>query len=77
MMTRYAITHINRDGMRTLTFGNQARKIYDTMSEALIAMELFKPSLRDKVLGTMADSLEVRPVDCYEHGDAKGVWFDD
>ena len=75
-MTKYAITHINKDGMRTLTFANQGRNHYDTMTEAELALLTFKPGL-ERVIGAKGvASLEVRPVDCYDHGDAKGVWFD-
>lgn len=75
-MILYAITHINKDGMRTLIFSNQSRNHFRTKEGAQDSLELHKPSLRAKVLGKMADTLEVRPVDCYDNGDAKGIFFD-
>lgn len=75
-MIKYAITHICDNGMRTLTFANQGRHHYETRELAEEALKLFEPSLRAKILGARADTLEVREVDCYDHGDAKGVWFD-
>jgi hypothetical protein len=75
-MIRYAITHVNKDGMRTLTFANQGRNLYETREIAEASVDLLKDSLREKVLGDMADTLEVRQVDCYESGDAKGIFFD-
>lgn len=75
-MILYAITHINKDGMRTLTFGNQGRNHFNTREGAQDSLELNKPQLRAKILGKMADTLEVRPVDCYDNRDAKGIFFD-
>ncbi len=75
-MTRYAITNLNVHGQRVLTFRNQGRYHYDTMTEAEIALMEYQPLLREKVLGDRADTLEVRPVECYENGDAKGIYFD-
>lgn len=71
----YAITHINQDGMRTLTFANQGRNHYATRAEAVEAMHLYEPDLRSKILGERANTLEVRETDCYDHGDAKGIYF--
>lgn len=72
-MTRYAITHINKDGNRILTFANQGRNHYDTMTEAQLALEMYKPNLGQKT-GVNVETLEVRPVDCYAHGDAIGIY---
>lgn len=74
--TMFAITHVNTDGMRGLTFANHGRNHYETQAAAQEALELYKPGLREKVLGDRASTLEVRPVECYSHGDAVGVWFD-
>jgi hypothetical protein len=68
--TRYAITHVGNLGLRTLTFANQGQNHYDSLEEAEAALLLFAPSLRAKVLGDAADTLQVRPVTCYDHGDA-------
>ena len=76
-MRRFAITHKNGQGMRTLTFANQGRHHFDTRTEAEAALKSIEPSLRAKVLGSLADTLEVREVDCYDLGDAKGIYFDE
>ena len=75
-MQRFAITHINSTGLRTLTFANQGRNHYATYAEAEEAMRMYEPEL-PKVLMGRADTLEVREVECYENGDAKGIYFDD
>lgn len=75
-MKRYAITHVGGLNLRTLTLPNQGRYHFDTLAEAEAALASLKESLRAKVLGSTADTLEVREVDCYDHGDAKGIYFD-
>lgn len=75
-MQRYAITHLGKDGLRKLTFANQGRNHYDSKQKAQEAMEALEPELRGKILGDMANTLEVREVECYDHGDAKGIYFD-
>lgn len=83
-MKMYAITHVNAKlGLRQLTFGNQGRNHYKTRDEAEAALKLYAPSLGGswpilKVLAPgEAETLEVREVDCYDHGDAKGIYFED
>jgi len=66
MVKRYVVTHESEKlGLRVLTFAAQGRWTYDTREEAEAALALFRPSLREKVLGPAADTLEVREVDCY------------
>lgn len=74
MKTLFAITHVNRNGVRTLTFVNQGRNHYATADAANAAMQDYEPDLRAKVLGNMADTLEVRPVECYGNGDAVAIF---
>lgn len=75
-MQRFAITHFNKEtGVRQLTFANQARNLYDTRTDAEKAMSLFEPDLRSKILGDAANTLEVREVECYDNGDATGIYF--
>lgn len=74
MRIRFAITHVS-DRLRQLTFANQSRNFYDTHEQAQLALDAFKPSLRDKLLGDKADSLDVREVECYDNGDAIGIYF--
>jgi hypothetical protein len=75
----YAITHRNRDGMRILTFPNQGRNHYDTQEAAVQALQQFRDngSIRNVIGETGYRTLEVRPVTCYDHGDAVGIYFDD
>lgn len=78
-MIRWAITHINQDGMRQLSFGNQGRWHYETALEAqqkLDAIKLHTPIDTLQMLYGDPDTMQVRPVDCYENGDAKGIYFD-
>jgi len=75
MKRMYAITHIGDNG-RVLTFANQGRNHYDTREAAEEALKLYEPDLRAKVLGDKADTLEVRWVRCWPHGDAVGIYFD-
>jgi hypothetical protein len=75
MKTLFAITHVNKQGRRTLTFANQGRNHYATAEAANTAMRDYEPDLRAR-MGDAADSLQVRAVQCYDHGDAVGVWFD-
>jgi hypothetical protein len=75
-MKRFAITSIGVDGLRTLTFANQGKNFYSTRREAQTALDIFKPSLRAKILFERADTLEVREVECWESGDAKGIYFE-
>lgn len=77
----YVITHINADGMRQLTFANQGRNhskgkriaerklaaILKGTCDATLSM-IYGP----KAIGTF----KVRKVQCYNHGDAKRVYFD-
>lgn len=78
MQTRYAITHIGKDGLRTLSLRNQGRHHYDTRSAAEKALEVFRgPNGLIKVLTPeQVATLEVRAVQCYDHGDAVGIYFD-
>lgn len=77
MAIRYAITYLAANGLRTLMFANQGRNHYDTKEQADRALleYVHVGDLRAKVLHDRAGTLEVRPVDCYEHGDAKGIYF--
>jgi hypothetical protein len=75
MKRLYVITHVNKDGDRTLTFANQGRNHYQTRQEAEEALRMYEPGLRANVLGSLADSLAVYEAECYDHGDAKKVYF--
>ena len=73
MKTLYAITHIDAHGMRALWRPNQGRNHYATIEQAEEALALFKTNNSPDRLGKY---MQVRPVQCYDHGDAMGVYFD-
>lgn len=76
-VTRYVVTHIGIDGLRTLTFGAQGRNTHATREEAQQRLEEFEPELRAKVLHDKADTLEVRECECWAgHFDPCGIYFD-
>lgn len=76
---RFVITHVNREGMRTLTEGVQGRYTYATREEAQERLEAFRPSYAAQPeIGVPAETMEVRPVACWPgHFDPKTCWFDD
>jgi hypothetical protein len=74
-MQKYALTNLNKDGQRVLTFANQGRNHYDTRQEAQALLDLFKEDLRARVLDNRADTLEVHAIECYENGDAKSIFI--
>ncbi len=79
---RYVVTNLMGlppDGapVRTLTFPAQGRYTYATHADAQAQLDLFKPGLRQKILGDRADTLEVRPCKCWPgHFDPRGIYFD-
>lgn len=78
---RYAITSKRPGDSRTLAFGNQGRYHFDSNEDALAhlaaVLNTNPTSKLDMFDGCGGSTLEVRPVECYAHGDAVGVWFDD
>lgn len=82
MKTRYAITHINREGLRVLSSANQGRNHFDTEQAAknhLAAMlkpETNRPHVLASVFGRhYTETMRVDPVRCYDHGDACACVF--
>lgn len=80
MKTRYAITHIGRDGLRKLTFANQGRNHYDDQAEAARRLAGFiqnnpVETLQDIYGDQAISTFEVTPVECYDHGDATRTVF--
>ena len=69
-MIRFAIYRKDAMGL-TLASPNQGRHFYDSEQEAENALVELRPSLEAK-LGY--EGLCVRAVDCYENGDAKGIY---
>ncbi len=83
MKTRYAITHINSEGLRVLSCANQGRNHFDTeraASDSLAAMlnpETNRPSVMRSVFGPhYSETMRVQSVPCYDHGDACATVFE-
>jgi len=77
----FALTHINRDGMRGLTRRNTGSSHFATQPEADQYLVDFNENNHEstliQVFGKQSlGTFEIRPVECYMHGDAVGVWFD-
>lgn len=77
---RYVVTHIDKNGMRTLCGPAQGRLTKETREEA---QELLDNMTRNNQMqgellaGVYGLPLEVRPVKCYPgHFDPMGVFFD-
>jgi hypothetical protein len=77
-VTRYVVTHIGRNGLRTLAHAAQGRHTFET---AQAAQEWIDAALAVNSGDTLASlyglPLEVRPCECYAgHFDPVGVYFD-
>jgi hypothetical protein len=77
-VTRYVVTHINKDGMRTLAQPCQGRYTYATTEEAQSVLDAM---MQNNSLDTLKQfyglPLEVRACECYAgHFDPVRVWFD-
>lgn len=80
MKTMYAVTHVNKDGMRTLTYANQGRNHCDKREDAERKLAALVQNTTvdrlEQIFGNQAlGTFDVREVDCYDHGDAKSIWF--
>lgn len=80
-VTRYVVTYVKKDGMRTLIGPAQGRNTYATAAEA---EEHMRSILSVNSASTIRDAwgenprFEVRPCPCYPgHFDPQNVWFDD
>jgi len=78
---RFALTHINREGIRALTRANQGANHFDTKEQAeahfLSFLKNNTQKLLEQVYGRQAfTTFEIRPVKCYDSGDAIDVYFD-
>ena len=77
----FALTHVNRDNMRTLSRSNQGRNHFDTKEQADKWLAGFlENNSQDSIIQVFGKqalgTFEIHPVECYMHGDAVGVWFD-
>ena len=77
---RYVVTHINKDGMRTLCGPAQGRLTKETAEEAQALLDATMKNNRmdgELLAGVYGLPLEVRPVKCYPgHFDPMSVYFD-
>lgn len=82
-VTRYVVTHINKDGMRTLSASaSQGRFTNATWEDAEVSLrnltsnnstDTLKQVFGPQCIGTF----EVRPCPCYPgHYDPMTIWFD-
>jgi len=72
-------TYINKSGMRTLVNSNQRRCFKDTREEAQALLDAMLNNNSDGRIAEIFGNnprFEVREVECYPGGDAKGIWFD-
>ena len=81
MKTLYAVTHVNEDGIRQLSYANQGRNHSETKEEAERKLVPFisnnSESQLSSAFGKQAlGTFEVRPVECYDHGDAVRIYFE-
>ncbi len=79
---RFALTHINRDGMRQLTSRNIASAHFDTRAEGDGHLKAFLKNNTEKLLAEVygkqaLGTFSIREIDCYPSGDAIGIYLDD
>jgi hypothetical protein len=75
---RYVVTHVNKNGDRTLFDACQGRYTYKTQEEAQARADAFLAN-RANLASAIPNpnSLAVRACACWPgHFDPKGVWFD-
>lgn len=77
-VTRYVVTHVNKDGMRTLIGPAQGRHTYATREEAKQALlSILANNSTSRLKEVYGFPLEVRACPCYPgHFDPQNVWFD-
>jgi hypothetical protein len=79
-VTRYVLTYVNKDGMRTLVGPQQGRCTYATPEEAekhLADLRANNSPERLREFFGVPDKMEVRPCDCWPvHFDPVGIYFD-
>jgi len=75
---RYVVTHVNKDGMRTLVDKQQGQFTYATAALAQARLDAFTANNTPEQLAQYFGlPLEVRPVECWPgHFDPKSIWFD-
>jgi hypothetical protein len=80
MKIRYAITRINEDGYRQLAFANQGRNHFEDRDSAEFHLKMTLKHNKEKFLKSLygdISELRVDEVECYDHGDAIRVIFEE
>lgn len=76
-VTRYVVTHLNRDGVRTLAHSMQGRCTYETAAEAEQWIKDAVSANGHKLGEFYGLPLQVHAVECYPgHFDPTTCWFD-
>jgi len=77
---RYALTHINTDGVRELSLHNQSHNHFDTEVKGNEYLKAFlENNSQDTILSIFgkqsAGTFQIKPVECHFGGDAKERYF--
>ena len=78
MKTRFAVTKIDKSGLRVLAFANQGRNHFDTQEAAEEYLRaVLSNNSKDTLASIYGDSskMKVLAVECYDHGDATRTVF--
>lgn len=80
MNIRYVISHMNKDGMRAMTYAQQGRNTQATREKAEQDLkDLLTVNTEDRLMGIFGTqaigTFEVSAVECWDgHNDPKGCW---
>ena len=76
-VTRYVVTHIGRDGMRTLADPQQGRYTHATAEDAQARIDALTQANGSRLAESFGLPLEVRACECWPgHFDPQQVYFD-
>lgn len=79
-VTRWVVTHINKDGARTLSCPMQGRHTWETRELAQAWLDAVRKNTDADTLVQLygnPDAMEVRPCPCWPgHFDPQTCWFD-
>lgn len=82
MKTMYQVTCRNRDGLRVMITPNQGRHMHETRAKADDWMESFLENNTTERLSNVygprsLGTFRVDAFECYDHGDAVGIYVDE
>lgn len=76
-VTRYVVTHLNKDRERTLFDAAQGQYTFATYEQAQLRIHRLTENNDLSRYVPFPDSLQVRACECWPvHFDPKGIWFD-